>query len=133
MTDGNEEFLPVKKLRVREEEEFTKVICSMNVATGEGAFFPKFSLMYVESTGTYYTVQHEKGVIPTPTSLKLGLVQDYARFSCMAVENEIVWIISGAMLEHKERRGYHICPFTFLVAYCLGKGLDLFEEGILEI
>ncbi len=120
-------------MRERKEEEYTKVICSMNVATGEGTFFPKFSLMYVESKDEWYAVQHKKGVIPSPDSLKQGLMISFINFSSHILENETARIIENAMRLHDHHGGYHICPFTFLVTYCLSKGLDLFAEDILAI
>ncbi|MCP4986966.1 MAG: hypothetical protein GY928_13225 [Colwellia sp.] len=127
------EFLPVEKIRVRKEVEDVRVICSINVATGGGVFHPKFSLMHIKSEDSYYTAQHEKGVVPSVAMLKLGVVQDFHNFKSMAIKHEIAKVIHKAITLHEQHQGYHLCPFTFLVSYCLAHEVDLFSLGILEL
>lgn len=116
-----------KNIQVKRDIVEVKFFDTIQVAkNGSSEFLENLSI--VESEGIVYAVQHN-GVYPKDETITL----DFTKFKSKALTKEQASIILLSIGEYRAYWDYHLNPYTFIVTSCLLKGLDLIQEGILEL
>ncbi len=104
--------------------------CSRSVRMAVGDHFLPFLTLVSTGKNTYYFCQHEKPCFPEP-ELLLGnegyLHGKYCYYKEMSLEDYL--IVESAIKSEEDNRKNHVNPYSFILGYCCGKGLDLVDKG----
>lgn len=125
-----------KKLDTRLERKSIEVLGSVLVSKGKYTY-PYLSLIKIGSRGNaenvsweYITIQHKKGRMLNPSLIKdedyFGSGKD---FSWKRIRDPEDITTLGLGIQTWERNKAALVGYSFLVGFCLGRGLDLIEEG----
>lgn len=105
---------------------------SVRVAVGD-VHLPFLTL--VKASSECFICLHEKRCLPDirkMTGNKEGVL--YRGDLKYITTDEKSWqTLLEAIKEHEKHQGYHINSHTFIVAWCLSKGFDLYKEGVFSL
>lgn len=127
--DKHKQRQTCKRIPLRDEPS-VEVLGSIQMAVeGTKYFFERMTIVYVPEKDQHYWVDY-KNTLP-PVKFLTQNVQS-SKWSKKVVDNESADVIINALEKWKDVQGSHLNSFTFLVAYCLAQGVDLFELGLVS-
>jgi hypothetical protein len=105
---------------------------SIRVAIGD-VHLPFMTLVRVEQE--CFLCLHEKKVLPDAVGLvgKEEGFQFNSNLEFKKIPFEHYEIILTAIKVHEEHQGYHINSHSFLVGFCISRGVDLYKEIYLKL
>lgn len=123
----------IKKHKYVKSTRVNSVISpTIRVAVGD-VHRPLLTVVRIEEEAFFCT--HDKHFLPDPRKLageEKG-VQHKGKLEFFKIGIDTWQVISEAINTHEKYSGFHINPHTFLVAWCLSKGVDLYELGLLSL
>tara|TARA_R110000851_G_scaffold151683_3_gene293003 strand:+ start:1768 stop:2184 length:417 start_codon:yes stop_codon:yes gene_type:complete len=87
------------------------------------------------SSQEFFFCTHEKRALPIPRKL-VGCscgVQHRGDLHFVRVDKPTWLVVSEAISQHELHSGSHLNSHTFVVAWCLSKGIDLYKERLLSL
>ncbi len=121
----------VVEKRTRTDDHEVVYSKSLRIGGGEH-FLPLVAIASVPDKNRHYFVQHTEKDIPDAKALLSGEKIKTYYFSSQEVCHLYADLISEALSVADEQKGYHLVPFSFILGYCMAKGVDLYKEGLVE-
>lgn len=121
----------VVEKRTRTDDHGVVYSKSLRIGGGEH-FLPLVTIASVPDKGKHYFVQHTEKDIPDTKALLSGEKIKTHYFSSQEVCHLYADIIREALELADTQKGYHLVPFSFILGYCIAKGVDLYREGLVE-
>lgn len=94
---------------------------------GSEYFHNKMCVMYIPTVDRHYWVNYNSNIPEADWVLGNKISMDW---TTMMIDNDTADVIIEALEMWKEHQGSHLTGFTFLVAYCLAQGVDLFKMNL---
>ncbi len=122
----------VVESRVRSQEVDVSYSSSIRIGGGEH-FLPILSIAHLPCEDKFYFVQHTSKSLPDGNTLLSNKEVRSSDFHSREISQYIANTVQDAVEEHEKVKGHHLVPFSFLVGYCMAKGVDLYKEGLVEL
>ncbi len=122
----------VVESRVRSQEVDVSYSSSIRIGGGEH-FLPILSIAHLPFKEKFYFVQHISKSLPDGNTLLSNKEVRSSDFHSREIPQYIASTVQEAVEEHEKVKGHHLVPFSFLVGYCMAKGVDLYKEGLVEL
>lgn len=121
----------VVEKRTRTDDHAVTYSKSLRIGGGEH-FLPLVTIASVPDKNKHYFVQHTEKDFPDAKALLSSEKVKTHYFSSQEVCPLYADIIRESLESAETQKGYHLVPFSFILGYCMAKGVDLYKEGLVE-